>query len=232
MGGKLVLDAATKGNSFLPNKIEMATLRKIKLRGKWIFRLDLGKDVHGQRLRTFHKTKKEGAKKLQDFNDNLKKGDRWWATKLLADRASVSAVCIDIEKSGHTLLQVWSRFKEDKAADDSMITPMEFHKAVTAWKQVKLDAGKSQRYVDEAEQVFLRFAEGRTSQFVHRFTFTDLEAWEGTSGEQEDGKQRTGAKEKKKKWSLSTKKGYRDIFEPLERLPQEGVGQVQYLRAP
>ena len=43
-------------------------------------------------------------------------------TKSLADRSSVAAVWINIEKSGHTLLEVWSRFKEDKESDDSMIT--------------------------------------------------------------------------------------------------------------
>jgi hypothetical protein len=83
-------------------------------------------------------------------------------------------ICIDIEKAGHTLLEVWSRFKEDRASDGSMITPEPFDDAVREWKAVKLGKGVSQRYVDEAEQVFNRFAEGRTKEFVHRFTHLDL----------------------------------------------------------
>lgn len=180
----------------------MATLRRINLCGREKYRLDLGFDLYGKRNRKIYDTEKQGQEALREYNKNLKNGDVWWATKSRSDRSSIAAVCIDIEKSGHSLLEVWSRFKEDKSADDSMITPMEFDKGVEEWKAVKLGKEVSQRYVDEAEQVFMRFAEGRTKEFIHRFTFSDLEKWE--------------AKEAKKKgWKLATKKDYRRIFSSL-----------------
>jgi hypothetical protein len=180
----------------------MATIRSFKLRGKTVHQVDLGFDIHGKRIRNICASRKAAKKALKDYDKNLKKGDRWWATKSHTERSSVAAVCIEVEKSGHTLLEVWSRFKEDKSSDDSIVTPMAFDDAVEEWKDVKRGKGTSERYVDEAAQVFLRFAEGRTKEFVHRFTFTDLEEWENREG-------------KAKGWGLSTKKDYRRIFSSL-----------------
>ena len=180
----------------------MATLRSFKLRGKTVHQVDLGFDVHGKRTRKIYASRKAARKAIKDFENNLKKGDLWWGTKSKAERSSIAAVCIDVEKSGHTLLDVWTRFKEDKTADDSMITPTAFDLAVEEWKTVKLGKGASQRYVNESAQVFMRFAEGRTKEFVHRFNFTDLEKWEMKEA-------------KEKGWGLSTKKDYRRIFSSL-----------------
>jgi integrase len=183
-------------------KRAMATLRSFKLRGKTVYQVDLGFDVLGKRIRKIYSVRKDAQKALKDFEKNQKKGDLWWGTKSLSERSSVAAICIDIERAGHTLLEVWSRFKEDKASDGSMITPKPFDDAVREWKAVKLGKGASQRYVDEAEQVFNRFAEGKTKEFVHRFTHLDLEAWEAKQA-------------KTRKWGLSTKKDYRRIFSSL-----------------
>lgn len=180
----------------------MASIRSFKLRGKLVYQVDLGFDIHGKRARKIYHSGREAKKALKDYEKHLQKGDRWWATKVAADRSSIAAVCIEVEKSGHSLLEVWSRFKEDKSADSSIIVPTKFSQGVEMWKKVKLDAGKSQRYVDECEQVFNRFAKGRTEEFVHRFSYTDLEAWELKEA-------------KENNWKLATKKGYRRIFSSL-----------------
>ena len=116
----------------------MATLRSFKLRGATFYQVDLGLDIHGKRTRKIYPSGKVAKKALKDYDKNLKKGDRWRATKSHTERSSIAAVCLEAEKSGHILFEVWSRFKEDEASDNSIIAPMAFEDAVEEWKQVAL----------------------------------------------------------------------------------------------
>ena len=62
----LYFRGATNGSDPLGRKIsKMATLLRTKLRGKTVYRVDLGFDVHGKRIRSIYHTRNAGEKALK-----------------------------------------------------------------------------------------------------------------------------------------------------------------------
>jgi hypothetical protein len=166
--------------------------------GKW--EVDFGIDETGTRRRpTFHNEDAASAA-VHTWKQELKAYGEFWALLPALERKTVAVIYQAIKARGLTITKVWEDYQRLSKDDKQMpITNMHYEGAVAEWKRRKLAAGKSERYVEEAAAMLLKFGEGRARQNIHEFQPSELDAWI-------DGH---------KAWGLSSKKTNMSLFSSL-----------------
>lgn len=181
-----------------------ATKRETYKHGAKRWEVDFGKDDTGKRLRPLFRTEAEADAAIAKHEKAAKAVGEYLARLSATERAMIVAVQQEIRAAGKTLSGVWGEYqtwKKDIATHNS-ITPMAFEKVVDEFKQRKLKAGRTQRYVKNTGAFLMRFGAGREQQPIHEITPSDLESWLGAQAEQ-------------KNWGLATRKTYHTLFSSL-----------------
>jgi len=122
----------------------------------------------------------------------------------------VQTVCKQIHASGFTLSRVWEdhkRWRKENA--HTAIETKAYTKAVDAWQERKLAAGKSKDYAEEAAALLMRFGKGREQQNIHEITAAELQTWLNAQMKPAHGGPPTGT------WGLSSKKTNTSLFSSL-----------------
>ena len=184
--------------------------------GKW--EVDFGIDETGTRRRpTFHNEDAASAA-VDTWKRELKAYGEFWALLPALERKTVAVIYQAIKARGLTITKVWEDYQRLSKDDKQMpITNMHYEGAVAEWKRRKLAAGKSERYVEEAAALLLKFGEGRARQNIHEFQPSELDAWI-------DGH---------KAWGLSSKKTNMSLFSSLwEVAKAKGWASLQHRGPP
>ena len=184
--------------------------RKILKHGNERWEVDFGIDSTGLKKRKVLTTEVDADREIDIYNKSVKSRGEWWARLTELDRESVQTVCKHIQAAGFTLSRVWEdhqRWRKESA--QTTFDAKRYQKAVDAWKDRKLAAGKSQDYVDEAAALLMRFGEGREQQNIHEITAAELQTWLNAHMKPAHGGPPTGA------WGLSSKKTNTSLFSSL-----------------
>lgn len=184
--------------------------RKITKHGNERWEVDFGIDSTGLKKRMVVETEAEADKEIDAYRKALKNRGEWWARLTELERESVQTVCKQVQAAGFTLSRIWEdhqRWRRENA--QTAIDTMRYAKAVDAWKDRKLAAGKSEEYVNEAAAVLMRFGNGREEQNIHEITAAELQAWLNAQMKPDHGGPVTGT------WGLSSKKTNTSLFSSL-----------------
>ncbi|MGC3957024.1 MAG: hypothetical protein QM813_03380 [Verrucomicrobiota bacterium] len=181
-----------------------ATKREIWKRGKKRWEVDFGQDDNGKRLRPLFRTEADADGAIEKHEKAAKAHGDYLARLAATERAMIVAVHQEIMAAGKTLSGVWGEYQtwKKEVATHNAITPMAYQKVVEEFKNRKLKAGKTHRYVNNTGEFLMRFGSGREQQPIHEISPTDLETW-------------IEAQVKQETWSLSTKKTYMTLFSSL-----------------
>ncbi|HEV2246170.1 MAG TPA: hypothetical protein VGW37_05915 [Terriglobia bacterium] len=186
--------------------------RQIKKNGVDKWEVDFGKDDLGVRRRPYFDTEKEADDALDAWKKDVKRGGDFWARLTPTERKQLVTVIEEIKaakkqtsasEAVRAMFEDWKRWRKDN--QQSVTTPMEYSKVVEEWGKRKLAAGKTKRYVENAQADLLKFAVGREQQPIHEFTF----------GELEDYIDKHRNKKTKKPWGLSSRKTVMALFSSL-----------------
>lgn len=184
--------------------------RKILKHGKERWEVDFGIDSTGLKKRKVVETEADADKEIDAYRKALKTRGEWWARLTELERESVQTVCKQVQIAGFTLSRIWEdhqRWRKENA--QTAIDTMRYEKAVDAWKERKLAAGKSKDYVEEAAALLMRFGKGREEQNIHEITAAELQAWLNAQMKPAHGGPPTGT------WGLSSKKTNTSLFSSL-----------------
>jgi hypothetical protein len=214
----MAIELAIYGDAMKPKK------RPVDRGGITKWEVDFG-IMHGHRKRPLRDTEAEADKLLDQYKKDVKKGGEFWARLPESDRLEITATLIKIREAGHTIATVWAdwqRWKKDN--QQSTTTPMPYEDVVAEWKRRKQDAGQSQRYVDEAARMLMKFGKGREKQPIHEILPEELEAWFELHKANGDGVQddkddeidtETQDDNETRKWGLSTRRTNMGRFSSL-----------------
>jgi len=184
--------------------------RKILKHGKERWEVDFGIDSTGLKKRKVVETEADADKEIDAYRKALKTSGEWWARLTELERESVQTVCKQVQIAGFTLSRIWEdhqRWRKENA--QTAIDTMRYEKAVDAWKERKLAAGKSKDYVEEAAALLMRFGKGREEQNIHEITAAELQAWLNAQMKPAHGGPPTGT------LGLSSKKTNTSLFSSL-----------------
>ncbi len=172
--------------------------------GRW--ELDYGIDATGKKLRHTFKTEGDADAEIDEYKKEVKRRGEYWDRLTPVERDLVVSVLQDIKAKGQTLPGVWADWQQwRKDNQQTTTTPMAYEDVVAEFKRRKLAAGKTQRYVDEVADLFMRFGEGRERQPIHEIQPAELEDWIKVQK-----KTRT-----EQPWSLNTKRTNQGRFSSL-----------------
>jgi hypothetical protein len=171
--------------------------RQIIKRGKPRWAVDFGSDDAGIRRRPYFSTEDEADEAIKLHDKENKKHGEFWARLTAPERRMTVATLIEIAAANLTLTDVWARFKKLKEATDKQgdVTAKAFAEVVAEFRRRKLAAGKTEKYVKDTGDFFLKFGSGREKQPIHEITPDELDEWINQQADL-------------KNWSLSTKRCY------------------------
>ena len=176
-------------------------IRHLQRRGNEVIEVDFG-EIYGRRKRVTVKDEDAGQKLLDQYDKDLERAGKWWTGIPDTERLQIESTVIAIRQAGFTLPHVWAEFQRLRQAAQAVETPCKYSDAVEEWGRTKLAAGKGERYVKAGKSLLLKFAEGRTEQWIHEFRSEELEQW-------------LNEQTKERGWSLSTKQTYQLMFSSL-----------------
>jgi integrase len=178
--------------------------RSIQKNGQVKWEVDFGYDDAGVRRRPYFTTEAGADEAIQLFEKEERKHGDFWARLTAPERRTVVATLVEIKAANLTLPEVWIRFKKQKEAIDkqAVVTSKAFADVVAEFRKRKLAAGKTDKYVKDTGDFFLKFGAGREQRPIHEILPDELEQW------LED-------QAKSKNWSLSTKRSYTLAFSNL-----------------
>jgi hypothetical protein len=138
--------------------------------------LDYGLDSEGHRKRSFHETEALADAEIAQYRKDVKTRGEWWARLHETERMEVEVVHKKAKAAGLSLGRLWEDHQRWKSENTQPVKETRsYEEVVREWKKRKLEAGKSQEYVDEAESyVFKKFGAGRMKQDFHTITAVDL----------------------------------------------------------
>ena len=184
--------------------------RKITKHGNDRWEVDFGVDSTGLKRRKVVETEADADKEIADYHTAVKARGEWWARMPEIERESVQVVCNQIRVAGLALSRVWEDFKRWKTESaQTAIEAMPYAKAVDKWKDRKLAAGKSEKYVNEAGALLMRFGAGREEKHLHLMTASELQDWLNAQMKPQHGGPKSGT------WGLNSKKTNTSLFSSL-----------------
>lgn len=114
--------------------------------------------------------------------DNQVSKDRKIPRRVLdsnVQRSSTVSVLQEVKAAGLTVSHVRERYQSVKKEVDSQVTttPMPYEDVVKEFVRRKLDAKKTERYVENTRDFLMRFGSGRERQNLHEIPASDLKVW-------------------------------------------------------
>jgi integrase len=173
-------------------------------RGNPKWEVDFGMDDAGVRRRPFYSRESDADEAINRFRKEEQKHGEFWARLPVPARRTTVATLTEIAAAGQSLPEVWQQFKKNQAtiATQASSTSKGFADVVAEFRRRKLAAGKTEKYVKDTGDFFLKFGVGREQQPIHAISPDELEQW-------------LEQQAKAKQWSLSTKRSYTLAFSNL-----------------
>lgn len=177
---------------------------KVAKNGKIQWQLDFGRDIVGKRKRLYFDTEKEADKEISRLEKGAKSYGEFWLRLTPLERQSLVVTLQEIHANGLTIQRVWQEHQtQTKSVEaQSATSPKPYADVVDFWKVRKLEAGKTERYVENSAEVLLKFGAGREKQNIHEISPNELEAWLSDRAKAHD-------------WTPSTKRTYMLLFSSL-----------------
>lgn len=166
-----------------------------------VWQVDYG-IVNGVRKRVTAKNEREADRLIKEWKTAKGEAGKWRVTLDPDEQLEARGILTAIKAKGFRLPQVWEEFQKAQQRAQIVTTPFRYKDAVDEWGKTKEKAGKSTKYVTSGKSTLLKFAEGRTEEWIHKFRSAELERWLGQQTE-ENG------------WELATKETYQSLFSSL-----------------
>lgn len=141
--------------------------------------MDFGTDESGKRHRPYWYTEHEADQAIENFKKRAGKGDDWWPKLSRLEKQTIATTCMQIKAAGYTLPRVWEEHQKWRAerAQKPRVEEKAYEDAVKEFRKRKLEAGKSERYVDEVVDILNGFGKGRERVSINRILPEDLNVY-------------------------------------------------------
>lgn len=146
-----------------------------RVRGELYYVADFGtKD--GRRHREYKRTEKEANNAISEAKKATALAGRWWGTLPSDSKLECITVFKQMHDSGVRPAEVWKAY-EDGKLNGAVREHRTLSEAITETIQVKREAKRKERYLDELEKYLNKFARDREDMPVDQITVKDIEDW-------------------------------------------------------